>query len=417
MIPVVHQPRYSRPTRNIMSAQLKFTIPQEFQEQLEPAEPLDTRSDEEILASLSVHRPVTSEKNIWAFWHAGASKMPKWCQRNVIDWHRICGPSWTIRVLDTVANSPNHALEFIPPHMFPEAFVKGTMDGPYIGQHSADFIRTASLYLYGGVFMDVGILLIRSLDRVCWAQLEDPTTPYNLAVPYMYNTTIANHFVASRKGDTLIKNWHDLFVHVWKDHTNYAGMCENPLFAFMMNEDYKPSIDNGFTFDWKVEVTTVLGYITQVLAWNRVARLEDVAGGFSGVDYGMKHVLWFNVLKENWGIEWEIGFKGENAFNVLATRLDADPESEEYKKAYSIVWRCLAQSSMQKVTHAKNMTETPALGSLWEQMENEGMDAKEGTFAELFRYGATRFRQKREEIAVVQVERPKEIIKKGLYEP
>lgn len=405
-----------------MSTHAKYQIPKEFQDQLEPTEPLDTRSDEVILASLSEHRPVTSEKNIWAYWHAGIKAMPKWCQRNIVDWHRICGPSWTIRVLDTVPDSPNHALKFVPPEMLPETFVKGTMDGQYVGPHSADFLRGACLYLFGGVSMDVGIILIRSLDRICWSQLEDPSSPYNISVPWMCdtamaNTAMANHFVASRKADPFIKRWHELFIHVWKNRTNYQGMCENPLFAFMLNEGFSTSQERGLNWEWDVTPITVFEYITQVLVWIRLTMLEDAGDGFSGVDYAMKNILWFDVLAENWGIESKIGFKGEDAFNLLATRLDADPESEEYKKAYAIVWHCLAQSSMQKVTHGKNLTKTLALGSLWDMEENGEMYAKEGTFAELLRYGATRFRQTREGIAVVQIDRPKVTMRKGLYEP
>ncbi|KAJ0413896.1 hypothetical protein BJY00DRAFT_319325 [Aspergillus carlsbadensis] len=404
------------------TANAKFTIPAEFRAQLEPAEPLDPRTDDEILASLLHHRPVTSEKNIWAFWHAGVTGMPRWCQRNVIDWHRICGPSWTIRVLDTVPGSPNHALKYIPDEMLPETFVKGTMEGQYIGPHSADFLRGACLYEYGGVFMDVGIMLIRSLDRICWSALEDPATPYTISTPEMFDTYIANHLVAARKGDAFIKRWHELFVHVWKDRTSYEGLCENPLFAFMHDERFADSVDRGFTWEWIVSPITVFEYVTQVIVWKRLSILEDVGGSgredaFDGVGYAMRKILWFDVLKENWGVASKIGFKGEDAFNLLKTRLDADPESEEYKKAYEVVWHCLTSCSMEKVTHGKNLTKTPALGSLWDLQEKEGVDGEEGTFAELLRYGATRFRQTREEIAVVQMERPKVTLKKGIYEP
>lgn len=55
--------------------------------------------------------------------------------------------------------------------------------------------------------MDVGILEIRKLDDVCWSNLEDEGTPFRIAVPSMYGTMIANHFVAARKGDPFIKRW------------------------------------------------------------------------------------------------------------------------------------------------------------------------------------------------------------------
>ncbi|KZN87653.1 hypothetical protein EN45_062140 [Penicillium chrysogenum] len=377
--------------------QSKFSIPAEFRDQLEVAEPLDSRSDEAILVSLSKHKPVTSEKNIWAFWHAGAAAMPQWCQRNIIDWHRICGPSWTIRVLDTVPNSPNHALKYIRPELLPETFVKGTMDGPYVGPHSADFLRGASLYMYGGVFMDAGIILTRSLDRICWPAIADPTTPYN--------------------GDPFIQRWHELFVHVWKDKNSYKGMTENPLLSFALKQDFSASVARGFKWEFIVDPLTVFEYITQVVAWQRLCLLEEAGDGFSCVDYAGENIMWFDVLEENWGFETIAGFTGQEAFDVLATRLDADSESEEYKKAYKMAWHFLAQCSMQKITHGKHLTKTPALGLLWDLEGNEGKHDEEGTFAELLRYGTVHFRQTREGIRVVDVERPKETMRKGVLEP
>lgn len=184
-----------------------FRIPAEHEDQLEVLKLEDQRTDEEILQSLSQYAPVTSEKNIWAFWHSGVSNMPKWCQRNVIDWIRICGHSWTVRILDNVPHSPNHALRHVSADSLPDAFVRREMNGPYVGPHSADFLRGACLYQYGGVFIDVGCILIRHLDRIGWDKLEDPRSPYRVAIPLMYGQITANHFVAARKGDPFIKRW------------------------------------------------------------------------------------------------------------------------------------------------------------------------------------------------------------------
>jgi hypothetical protein len=184
-----------------------YSIPEEFTSQLEIVENPDSRSNKDILAALNTHVPVTSEKNIWAFWHSGLDAMPSWCQRNVADWVRICGPSWTVRVLDTVPDSPNHALKFADPGLLPEAFVKGTMDGPYVGPHSMDFLRGALLIEHGGIAMDVGCILMRDLARVCWNQLADPNSPFEVATPVMYGQVIANHFTAARKGNPFIERW------------------------------------------------------------------------------------------------------------------------------------------------------------------------------------------------------------------
>jgi hypothetical protein len=397
-------------------AESPFAIPKEFQNELRYIEPSDKRSDAEILASLAMHIPVTSERNIWAYWHAGLHAMPAWCQRNVVGWVKI-NPGWTIRVLDTVADSPNHALKFIAPEMLPESFVKGTMDGVYKGPHSADFLRGALIYTYGGVFMDVGILLFQPLDRICWAQLEDTESPFQLSVPNMYSTLMANHFVAGRKGDPFIKRWHDLFIHLWKGRTNYSGMIQNPLLQFALSMDFSESQKRGYKWEFIVEPLTVFEYITQVTAFLRLTMLEDAGDGFSGAEYAVNNILWFDALEEDWGAETVVGYRGEDAVNALATKLEADPESVEYKVAFKLVWRLLTKSSMQKITHGKNLTKTPAWGLIWDEKDNGNKDNEPGTFAELLRYGAVHFRQTRKSIAYVQIEKPSHTMKKGVFEP
>lgn len=187
-------------------------IPAEFATDVRYVDAKDPRSDAEILESLTKHSPISftyPEKNIWAFWHAGVLSMPVWCQRNIANWARLCGPTWIIRVLDNVPGSPNNALKWTKSEdiKLPDAFISGTMDGPYSGPHSADFLRGACLFLYGGVFMDVGNILIRDLDRICWNQLSDPNSPFQISTPWMYGQIMANSFVASRNGDPFIKNW------------------------------------------------------------------------------------------------------------------------------------------------------------------------------------------------------------------
>lgn len=187
-----------------------FEIPDEFKSELRLSNLTDTRSDAEVLDSVDQYIPVSSEKNVWAFWDKGLEKMPGWNQRNVCGWVRTCGSGekpWTVRVLDADPQSPNYALKFVPKEYLPNSFVDGDMVGPYIGPHSADFLRGALLYLYGGVFIDVGCILTRHLDRIGWNELEDPDSPYRISVPIMYGQTIGNHFVMARKGDPFIKRW------------------------------------------------------------------------------------------------------------------------------------------------------------------------------------------------------------------
>jgi hypothetical protein len=62
-----------------------YAIPEKYKARLEEVQvkDKDTRSDEEIIAMLKTHVPVTSEKNIWGYWHSGIDGMPDWCRRNV----------------------------------------------------------------------------------------------------------------------------------------------------------------------------------------------------------------------------------------------------------------------------------------------------------------------------------------------
>lgn len=204
---------------------------------------------------------------------------------------------------------------------------------------------------------------------------------------------------------------------LWKDRTNFQGLGADPLLAFAQNASFDDSHASDFHWDFKVSAQDVYQYITQVICWQRVCMLEDPNDGFDGPEYWKNNILVWNVLQENWGGEATVGFagSGEKMFDLLSLRLDSDPESPEYKEAYDLVWRLLTRSSMQKVTHGKDLTNSIHLGALWD--ENPGMDCQPGTFAELLRYGTVHFEQTRESIVYVTAPAPPEILKKGLLEP
>lgn len=170
----------------------------------------------------------------------------------------------------------------------------------------------------------------------------------------------------------------------------------------------------NYKWEFKVEPVTVFEYIGQVLAWMRVSMIEE-PGGFNGAEYYATKVLLFDSLSEDWGAEATIGFKGQDLFDVLTTKIDGDRESEEWKRAYKCIWRLLTGSSMQKITHGKGLTKGEALGVILDKKENEGKDVEPGTFAELLRYGSVHFEQKRE-IEYVKAKKPEQIIRKGLFE-
>jgi hypothetical protein len=103
---------------------------------------------------------------------------------------------------------------------------------------------------------------------------------------------------------------------------------------------------------------------------------------------------------------------------VITTRIDADPESEEYKLAKKTAWRMLTKSSFQKITHGKNLTHSVHCGALLDLPENEGKDQEPGTFGELIRFGSVHLEQTRESIVYVDpvVVAPELVIHKGIFE-
>ncbi|OGM42780.1 hypothetical protein ABOM_009019 [Aspergillus bombycis] len=399
---------------------MDFSIPAAYRDKLTPVEVTDERTDGEILATFQEYQPVTSEKNVWAYWHAGVENMPKWCQKNVIDWVRILGPGWTVRVLDNVPGSPNNTLCYVPDSLLPPAFVDRTMDGPFLGQHGADLTRSACLYEHGGAWMDVGNILIRHLDRVCWDELEDPDSPYRVAIPIIYGLVGGNHFVAARKNDPFIYQWHRLFTHVWGNKKNIKGCSEDPLIAPILPMMFEGETAE-FDPDW-IDPAQVLEYITQIVCWTRLFCLEEAGEGFSGVDYWQNHIFAFSCLEEDWRGEYVTSFVGfgERAFDALQlphSGPTVDQSSEKYKEAEKLIWELLASASMWKVAHAPGLARSVYLGGLLDQPEHEGKEAQPGTFGELLRQGTVRLRQTRTDVVRMPTLRPSTTLKKGVLEP
>lgn len=206
-------------------------------------------------------------------------------------------------------------------------------------------------------------------------------------------------------------------MYLWKGRHNHEGIIQHPLVAFALQNTLNDAEQAKFHWDFKVEPQTVFEYISQVLSWMRLCMVEDAGDGFNGTEYWEKKVLVWSSLEESWAAEATIGFGGAVLYNALATKLDAPKDSEEYKTAYKCVWRLLTKSSLQKITHGKSLTKTPALGAIWEEEGNLDNDHEHGTFAELLRYGTIHFEQTRDSIHYLKAPPPVETLKKGLYEP
>ncbi|PIA93811.1 hypothetical protein CB0940_05064 [Cercospora beticola] len=402
-----------------MSGVSGYDVPPMYKDKITPRQRPDPRTDSEILSELSKHIEVTSEKNIWCFWDSGLDNLPNWCRHNVLNWARICDSTWTVRLVHKVPGKPNYALDWITPaeNLLPPAFVDNTMTGPYVGQHSADLLRVALIWKYGGVWLDVGVILFMDLDRLCWNRLSSPESPYEMCTAWSNQTFIGNHFIAGRKGTEFLLKWQLLFSHLWKGRTSCDGLFGHPLMHWRAGLPSDQSIALKFKWPFNVPLTTLVDYTAHISCFGRVANLQEPESGFDGKTFWHEKVLKIDALDECWRAEKLIGFNGQDLFDLLNLRKPAaDADQERYQKAENLVWDLLSSASMQKVAHGKKLFATPALGTLWDEMERAGGGSGEDTLAKLLRDGSVYFEQSRREPDYIEVEKLDFVLRKGLLE-
>jgi hypothetical protein len=373
----------------------------------------DKRSDEEIIASIVEYQPITSEKNIWAFWDKGFSHMPPWNQRNVISWVRRLGPSWTVRVLDRIEDSPTNVEKYVDNSYFPDAFINKTMTGAHVGQHSSDLVRLPCIYQYGGVWMDVGMMLFRHLDDVCWKALENPSSPHEISafsIEFRPGIgTIFNGFIAARKGNHFVKHWHDIFLAVWQGATETTGMHAHQLLHHLPG--FQPPVEKLEASDLTVTYGQFLDYLAHNLCFERLMYLRDQSVGWDGPEYNRKNILWFDAMQETYYAQKITAWDGRKQYNLLATPRISSPTNGLYAEAEAFVEDVMAHSSTMKLSHGLPSAKE-YLAAIWDAAETQEADNAPGTFAQYLRYGSVHVEQTRALTALV-IAPTKDIILEG----
>lgn len=350
--------------------------------------------DEQILDELRVFKPITSERNVWAFWDKGLDTCPAWCQRNIISWSRRLGQTWTVRVLDLVPDSPNNISNYVDSSFFPEAFIDRTMDGPHVGQHQSDLLRLPLLYLYGGVWIDVGMMLFRGLDSLCWNALEDPNSPYEFAG---FSVTmgpelamIFNGFIAARKGSECIKHWHEIFRAVWESNTNCKGMHEHPLLKHLPK--YEPPSVAGKRPAFMY--AQFADYLAQVFCLERLRHLSDPATSWEGPNFFSQKALLIDCVTEVYWAQRLTNWDGRKQFDLLSSPREGVPEDNStFRDASNLVNGVLGMSSAMKVSHGLVTAGREYLAELWDKPENSGADIIPGSWSQYLRWASESFEQ------------------------
>ena len=87
---------------------------------------------------------------------------------NVRTWQHSLGSDWRIHILNVVDGDDSHVNNFIDANLLPATF----WQLPAVVK--SDAVRLALLSAYGGVWMDVGIVLLRDLDDVFLCEMNVP---------------------------------------------------------------------------------------------------------------------------------------------------------------------------------------------------------------------------------------------------
>lgn len=327
--------------------------------------------------------------------------MRGWNQRNVIQWARKLGQEWTIRVLDRVPNSPNNVYNYLSESDFPAAFNEERMKGAYVGAHSADLVRLPLIYHYGGVWMDVSILLFRHLDDICWNALCDENSGYEMAgftlpnnhkehqMPYGY---MENWFIASAKRhNAFITRWHAVFKHYWEDKEESEGVKYHPLFVHLNTEGYRQDM---------------LDYLAQHASFQRVRTTVDIADGWHGPQWHREKVYLLDARNEGYYFSGETKWKGKMSFEVMSTKRPTEssskPMTQEEQEAARMCATMVANSCLMKNVHGfKGDTQ---LSCYWNKPEYKDCDHAEGTYAAFLREASLHYVQTRAPLVPFKIE-------------
>ncbi|KAM0263729.1 hypothetical protein ACHAQJ_001043 [Trichoderma viride] len=301
----------------------------------------------------------------------------------MINWVRRLGPDWTVHVVDRVDGSETSIFNYIGNSFFPQTFIDGTMDGHKA--HMGDLVRLPLLWKHGGVWMDVGLILLRHVDDVCWKRIEDPETPYELgamALMHMPNIyTSLNTFTASKRNNPFIKRWHDIYLALWSDGvTNAAGFHKHPLLCHL--PIFRPPWDDPSV---TINYEALTDYLPHYMCAERLRKLIDPNDGFNGAEWYAKHMLLFSAMGEMFspqGVAQGVAkWDAQRQFDLLSLPRSGDGAvvDETWHAAEDFVTSMLANTSMIKLAHGPGSdgTSMKMLADLWNIEENHNKDNEE----------------------------------------
>lgn len=294
-----------------------------------------------------------------------------------------------------VEGSENHFSKYVEAseRFLPAAFLDGTLTGA-VPQLCSDLLRLPLLWLHGGVWIDVGFTLFRSLDSLCWDALESKENPVQLAgfkITMMDNAAMMlNSFIAARKGCVAVKHWYETFLELWKGAKSTKGMTTHPLLHHLPR--YDPPSLNGKSSPF--EYNQFSDYLAQVLCLERVRHLKDSSLDWDGAEFLSNRVLLYDCGPEVFWYDYLACWDGRKQYNMLIRQNDDAPHDDGYRESDAYVEALLATSSTMKVSHAVTTPGRECLAGIWDKPENHDADALPGTFGAYLRWANVYYQSK-----------------------
>lgn len=96
----------------------------------------------------------TGSKVLWGYWHMGRENLPPFCELCVRTWEAR-HPGWTVVIL-----SDSSFKTYVSPSDLPSTFESLKV------QHRSDIVRFAVLRRYGGVYLDVSTVCMKSFNDI-----------------------------------------------------------------------------------------------------------------------------------------------------------------------------------------------------------------------------------------------------------
>eukprot|EP00421_Protoceratium_reticulatum_P018495 CAMPEP_0168397844 /NCGR_PEP_ID=MMETSP0228-20121227/21273_1 /TAXON_ID=133427 /ORGANISM="Protoceratium reticulatum, Strain CCCM 535 (=CCMP 1889)" /LENGTH=325 /DNA_ID=CAMNT_0008411329 /DNA_START=55 /DNA_END=1028 /DNA_ORIENTATION=- len=166
------------------------------------------------------------ERTIWGYWAQGYDDMPEFFKLCVDTWQRF-NPHWDVRIIQ---KSTVH--EYVSQVELPNRFMQMLSH-----QTASDCVRLALLSRYGGVYMDVSILLRSGLDELCWESIRSGRRAAAVFYHPHYGTDAfggedltESWFLATRPGNPFFLRWRDLLRELMHNRLDVDGVLDHPLY-------------------------------------------------------------------------------------------------------------------------------------------------------------------------------------------